>query len=95
MIQKMYSLRQTAKLLSISRKVLRDRLHDLGYHMPDVPQGGKILLSEKDIETIRAALSVPLKTVDSPWRGELSEYIADWHKRRGPQAKNKSGESRR
>jgi hypothetical protein len=82
MIQKMYSLRQTAKLLGVGRKALRDRLDDLGCHMPDVPQGGKILLSEKDIESIRAALSVPLKTVDSPWQGDLGEYIADWHKRR-------------
>ena len=86
MIQKTYSLRQTAKLLGVGRKALRDRLDDLGYHMPDVPQGGKILLSEKDIESIRATLSVPRKTVDSPWQGGLSEYIADWHKRRSRQA---------
>jgi len=78
----MYSLRRAAKLLGVTRKTLRDRLGDLGYHMPDVPQGGKILLSEKDVESIRAALSVPRKTVDRPWHGDLSEYIADWHKRR-------------
>jgi hypothetical protein len=82
MIPKMYSLRQTAKLLGVSRKTLRDRLDDLGCHMPDVPQGSKILLSEKDVETIRAILSVRRKTVDSPWPADLSTYIADWHKRR-------------
>jgi len=86
-IQKMYSLRQAAKLLGVTRKTLRDRLDDLGCHMPNVSQGSKILLSEEDIETIRATLSVSRKTVDSPWRGDLRGYIADWHKRRRRRAR--------
>jgi hypothetical protein len=88
MIEKMCSMRQAAKLLGISRKNLRDRIEsDLGKQLPAVAHGSKILLSKTDIETLSAALAVPRKTVDSLWQGDLSEYIADWHKCRRRHAK--------
>ncbi len=53
MITERYSIRKAARLIGISRKTLRRWLEvDLGMRMPDVPRGGKILLSERDIEAV-------------------------------------------
>lgn len=53
MITGRYSLSQAAKLIGVNRHTLRRWLEvDLGYRMPDVPRGGKILLSERDIEAV-------------------------------------------
>jgi len=52
-ISERYSIRQAAKLIGVHRHTLRRWLEvDLGYRMPSVPQGSKILLSERDIEAV-------------------------------------------
>ncbi|HEY6127430.1 MAG TPA: helix-turn-helix domain-containing protein [Candidatus Acidoferrum sp.] len=52
-IQKHYSIRQAAKLIGISRNTLRRWLEtDLGFRMPQVAQGSKILLSEMQLEAV-------------------------------------------
>lgn len=53
MIEQRYSIRKAAQLLGVNRKTLRRWLEvDLGFRMPKVAQGSKILLSEKDIEAV-------------------------------------------
>ena len=53
MITEHYSIRQAAKLIGVNRHTLRRWLEvDLGYRMPTVAQGSKILLSERDIEAV-------------------------------------------
>lgn len=53
MIAPRYSIRKAAQLLGINRKTLRRWLEvDLGFRMPRVKQGSKILLTEKDIEAV-------------------------------------------
>jgi predicted site-specific integrase-resolvase len=52
-ITERYSIRQAAKLTGINRHTLRRWLElDLGFRMPDVARGSKILLTEKDIEAV-------------------------------------------
>jgi predicted site-specific integrase-resolvase len=52
-ITERYSIRKAAKLIGVNRHTLRRWLEiDLGYRMPDVPQGSKILLSDRDIEAV-------------------------------------------
>lgn len=53
MISQHYSIRQAAKMIGISHNTLRRWLEvDLGYRMPKVPHGAKILLSEQQIEAV-------------------------------------------
>lgn len=53
MISERYSIRKAAKLIGISRHTLRRWLEiDLGFRMPDVARGSKILLSDKDLEAV-------------------------------------------
>ncbi len=51
-IEKMYSIREAARLIGISHNTLRRWLDISGYRMPDVSRGGKVLLSERDVEAI-------------------------------------------
>ena len=53
MIAERYSIRKAAKMIGISRHTLRRWLEiDLGFRMPDVARGSKILLSDKDLEAV-------------------------------------------
>lgn len=53
MISERYSIRKAARLIGISHVTLRRWLEiDLGYRMPAVTRGSKILLSERDIEAV-------------------------------------------
>ena len=53
MIGERYSISKAAKLIGISRHTLRRWLElDLGFRMPDVARGSKILLTDKDLEAV-------------------------------------------
>lgn len=53
MITERYSIREAARLIGVSHNTLRRWLEiDLGYRMPAVPRGSKILLSEREIEAV-------------------------------------------
>jgi phage antirepressor YoqD-like protein len=48
-----HSIRQSAKLIGVHHRTLRRWLEtDLGYRMPKVSRGSKILLSDADIEAV-------------------------------------------
>jgi predicted site-specific integrase-resolvase len=62
-----YSIRQAAKIIGINRFTLRRWLEtDLGYRVPKVARGSKVILSHFDVQRILAKHSLRMERQAQP-----------------------------